>query len=420
MYLLIGFLKPEERTKVLIIPVLIGLLLTIYIFVSLIPFPLSKVFSNKDTTGYMSCVTCFLLSTLSLSFAFWNEKKRIYICISFIFFIAILMVSSLFAVCIASFIFSVALLILGNKRKKIFSAVFALSGILSFYFLLKSSFFSEKFLIWKTALSVITDNFLLGVGFNNYKSVSLSYGTVENVDVLYCYNIFLQVLAETGIIGFVLFLTLLFVFFFFVIKRLNFGKDKKTYLFVLFAIIVFLVYNFFNSTAFVSTNMLMFFYLLSFPLPLYAVEKRRERVNGYILAALSLFLIISLGIPLCARQEYKKGISFFANKNFAQAKICFIKATGYDYLNPEYSVRLSDVYFAMYQVNENKSFLKKALKWSEYASGLAKNNGKYYYQLAWLYHFVKNDEKASENIVLAVEKDPFNLLYQEAYQILLM
>ncbi|MDR0399294.1 MAG: O-antigen ligase family protein [Endomicrobium sp.] len=217
MYLLIGFLKPEERTKVLIIPVLIGLLLTIYIFASLIPF--SKVFPNKDTTSYISCVTCFLLSALSLSFAFWNEKKRIYICISFIFFIAILMVRSLFAVCIASFIFSMALLILGNKRKNIFSAVFALSGILSFYFLLKNSFFSEKFLIWKTALSVITDNFLLGVGFNNYKSVSLSYGTVENVDVLYCYNIFLQVLAETGIIGFVLFLALLFVFFLFCNKK---------------------------------------------------------------------------------------------------------------------------------------------------------------------------------------------------------
>jgi hypothetical protein len=135
------FLKPEERTKVLIIPVLIGVWLTIYIFASIISLP--KEFSNNDITGYMNCVTCFLLSALSLSFTFWNEK-RIYICISFIFFIAILMTRSLFAVCIASFIFSVALFILGNNRKKILSAVFALSGILSFYFLLKSYFFSQK------------------------------------------------------------------------------------------------------------------------------------------------------------------------------------------------------------------------------------------------------------------------------------
>jgi hypothetical protein len=60
--------------------------------------------------------------------------------------------------------------------------------------------------------------------------------------------------------------------------------------------------------------MLLFFFLLSFPIPEYAVEKRRKKVNGYILAALSLPLIISLGAPLYARQEYKKGISSFTKK----------------------------------------------------------------------------------------------------------
>jgi hypothetical protein len=74
MYLLTGFLKSEERTKVLIIPVLIGVWLTIYIFASIISLP--KEFSNNDITGYMNCVTCFLLSALSLSFTFWNEKKE--------------------------------------------------------------------------------------------------------------------------------------------------------------------------------------------------------------------------------------------------------------------------------------------------------------------------------------------------------
>jgi len=76
----------------------------------------------------------------------------------------------------------------GDNIKKILSAVFALSVTASFYFLLKTSFLSDKSLVWKTSLAVITDNFLLGVGFNNYKSVSLSYGSLENVDVLYCYN----------------------------------------------------------------------------------------------------------------------------------------------------------------------------------------------------------------------------------------
>jgi tetratricopeptide (TPR) repeat protein len=418
IYLLNGFLDPEERRKLLIIPILIGLWLAIYIFVSFVA--VSKDLYNKNTADYMNCVTCFLLLVLSLSFVFWYEKNRIYKCMPFIFFITIVITKSMFAISIASFIFSVAFSILDSKIKKIVSAIFALCGIASFYFLIKISFFSDKLLVWKTALAVIRDNFFIGVGFNNYKFVSLSYGTLENRDILYCHNLLLQIIAENGIIGFILFLSVVYAFFFFVIKKLKLRKERIIYLFVLLAVISFLLYNFFNSAAFVSTNMLLFFFLLSFPFPQYLVEKRKKKISIYIWTVLFLVFIFLLGAILYARQGYKKGISFFANKNFVQAKECFINAIGYDSLNPQYAGRLSDVYFAQYQANENKILLERAIKWSEYASSLAKNDGKYYYQLAWLYHFAKNSKKASDNIALAIEKDPFNLLYKDASEILLM
>jgi O-antigen ligase len=418
IYLLSGFLESQEKRKLLIIPVLIGLWISIYIFVSFVP--LSEIFFCGNITGYLNCAACFLLLALPLSFVFWNGENKIYKCMPFIFFITIVITRSLFAIYIASFIFSVALFILGRKINKIVSTIFVLSGLISFYFLLKSSFFLDKLPVWKTALAVIRDNLFLGVGFNNYKSVSFSYATLENSDILYCHNLFVQVLAENGIIGFALFLAILSVFIFFVIEKIKFGKDKKTYLFVLLSVISFLFYNFFNSAAFVPMNMLIFFFLISFPFPEYLLEKRKKKISVYILAALSLLFIFSLGVILYARQEYKKGLSFFANKNFLQAKACFINATSNDCLNPQYAGRLSDVYFAQYQSNENKSFLEKAIKWSEYAASLAKSNGKYYYQLAWLYHFAKNNKKASENIALAIEKDPFNLLYQDACETFLM
>jgi hypothetical protein len=37
-----------------------------------------------------------------------------------------------------------------------------------------------------------------------------------------------------------------------------------------------------------------------------------------------------------------------------------------------------------------------------------------------LYHFGKNDEKASGNIARAIERDPFNPLYQEECGVLLI
>jgi O-antigen ligase len=289
-------------------------------------------------------------------------------------FFAVVMTRSLFAICIASFIFLISLFVLYGSIKKKFVAIFALIGAASFYFLLKTSFFSDKLLVWKTALAVIRDNFLLGVGFNNYKSVSLSYGILENVDFLYCDDIFLQILA---------------VFLFFVIKKIKLEKDKKLYFFVLIAVTSFMFYNFFNSTSFVSTNMLLFFFLLSFPLPVYGVEKRKKRFNSYILSVLCLPLILVSGVPLYARQEYKKGLSFFASNHFMHAKDCFIEALGSDCLNPEYAGRLSDVYFAIYQRNKNRFLLEKAVEWSDYASRLAKNNGKYFYQTRMVVSFWK-------------------------------
>jgi O-antigen ligase len=418
IYLLNGFLIVEERKKVLIIQIVIALWLTIYIFASIL---LSSKYSyTPGLTGYMDSAICFLLSALSLSFAFWNEEKRIYIFMPFIFFLAIVMTRSLFAVFVASLIFAISLFILGAIQKRTVAVLFTMMGIGSFYFLIKSSYFLDKLFVWKTALYVIKDNFLLGVGFNNYKSVSLSYGIFENVDVLYCDNIFLQVLAESGVFGLLFFLAILAVFLFCIAKEIKLEKERNIYLFVLISVISFLIYNSFNSSSFVSTNMLLFFFLLSFPLPRYLTQKRNKRLNVYILAALCVPLIFASGAPLYARQEYRKGLSFFAGTHFIEAKDSFIKSLSIDYLNPEYSGRLSEVYFALYQKKENKIFLKKSISWANYASNLSKNNGKYYYQLAWLYHFEKSKERASHNIMLAIEKDPFNPLYQEACETILM
>ncbi|MDR1087350.1 MAG: hypothetical protein LBL16_03855 [Endomicrobium sp.] len=118
-------------------------------------------------------------------------------------------------------------------------------------------------------------------------------------------------------------------------------------------------------------------------------------------------------------RNIKKDCHFFAGRHFIEAKDSFIKSLSIDYLNPEYSGRLSDVYFALYRKKENKFFFKKSISWANYALNLSKNNGKYYYQLAWLYHFEKSNEKASKNIMLAIEKDPFNPLYQEACKTML-
>lgn len=65
--------------------------------------------------------------------------------------------------------------------------------------------------IWKVGLEMIRDTFPLGVGFKNYKVVFLEYAPdakviIENPKV--AHNVFLESLAETGLVGFILFMSI--------------------------------------------------------------------------------------------------------------------------------------------------------------------------------------------------------------------
>jgi O-antigen ligase len=413
LYLLKGFLNNYEKRNVLIIPVLIGLWLTIYLFA--VNFAFSKFFEPGMLTEYMRSTSCFLLLALSLSFVFWWSEKKIYFYISFLIFLAIIMTKSFLAISAAGLVFAVYLFFIREKIKiktTLTVVPFILISFVSFYFLFKSSFFYDKILVWKTALFIIKDNFLFGVGFNNYKTVSLAYSTIEDTNILYPDNIFLQVLSESGIFGFIFFIAMLTIFFYFILKKLK-TYDKTLYLPVLISVISFLFYNFFSSSAFVSTNMLLFFFLLAFPLDFYNVKQRKKKINSYVIIVLFLPFVIAVGKPLYAVLEYEKGLSFFATQKYSVAKDYFINAINNDSINPEYTSRLADVYFAIYQKTEKKVFLDFAIELSNYSSSLNKYNGKYYYQLAWLYHFKNDKQQAAANITKAVEMDSFNSLYLE-------
>ena len=183
----------------------------------------------------------------------------------------------------------------------------------------KVDFFSNKILLWKTALFVIKDNFLVGVGFNNYKTVSSAYSFIENVDVSSIDNIFLQVLCENGIFGFILFMLVLIVFFYYVFKKIK--ENKNFYLSILVACISFLVYNFFNSSAFISTNMLLLFFILAVPIKQNKdIKKRKHKIDAHLLIILFLPFVFALGKPVYANEQYKKGLYYFSNGKYPVAQ----------------------------------------------------------------------------------------------------
>ena len=75
---------------------------------------------------------------------------------------------------------------------------------------------SYRFELWRTSLRVIKDNFVTGIGFGTFFKYTSTYSSLITKYVEHCHNIYLQVLLETGVIGFTTFLVSLVC----VVKRL--------------------------------------------------------------------------------------------------------------------------------------------------------------------------------------------------------
>jgi len=99
--------------------------------------------------------------------------------------------------------------------------------------------------LWKESLSIIRDYPLTGCGLNNYAVISKRYKSFSEGGI-YPHNSYLQMGAETGILGLSAFLWMLFVFF---RSILGYLKSKRDLLVLGFlaGILAFLVHAFFDT-----------------------------------------------------------------------------------------------------------------------------------------------------------------------------
>ena len=416
-YLLSSFLKAYDKRSILLIPVFISLWLTIFLFATNITF--SGLLEPQILSKTMRATAGFLVLALCLSFAFWWTERKIYTYTSFIIFGAILLTKSYYCAALASAAFAVFLFFMRDKLKiKPAVAILPFVALSSsaFYLAFKTGYFASKMPLWQTAASVIKDNFVLGTGFCNYQTVSEFYTKLPGVDMAQSDNLFLQLFAETGIAGLLLFISMLLVFFILIFKKLRVKENKTLYFPVLLSVIFFISVNMFESCAFISTNMLVLFIVLAFPADEVEVVKRKRKIiNTYIAILMLLPLIYAFALPLLANEDYKKGIMFFAAGKYTVSEDYFLSAINRDAQNPDFTSKLSDTYFAMRQGENSGLLLDKAIAYKQFALSLNRYEGKYYYDLAWMYHAKGDKILASENIIKALEMDKFNEHFNDSY-----
>jgi hypothetical protein len=169
--------------------------------------------------------------------------------------------------------------------------------------------------IWKQAIKTGLDKPITGWGLRNYQKASLRYNfPVEGKysrTAKIAHNQFLQYFAEGGII---LFLSYLFLFFVFFSNFKNLGKFERT------LIMVVLIHSIFDNVLYLPANFLIFtvilftadnserFYSINFSFP------------GKIIFVLLSFIYL---LPLSAYFLSKKGESVFNNKRYGEALYYF-------------------------------------------------------------------------------------------------
>jgi len=161
---------------------------------------------------------------------------------------------------------------INNKQTKAFLLLFLISFIwiiLSipllrgrFFTIVKSGGDANRFKVWKMALKISMDSPLLGKGLGSFTKLISRYSG-DGIAPQYAHNCYLQLLAETGLLGLVSFIWFLGKIVIGGYKRL---RERFTSLLfgLFFGLLVFLVHSFFDTQLFSVRLSVLFWLLASF------------------------------------------------------------------------------------------------------------------------------------------------------------
>ena len=114
----------------------------------------------------------------------------------------------------------------------------------------KDSSFMYRLEIWKACIKIIRDNYLTGIGFGTLFKHITDYSNVVKSNVEHCHNLYLQVITETGVVGFSIFSVLLFNLAKKMFNKIKQGKNKKMWITAFSILIMTLIHGTVDSVFF--------------------------------------------------------------------------------------------------------------------------------------------------------------------------
>lgn len=281
---------------------------------------------SKSWVGSKNQTACFLALLLPI-IALLNQQKWITISLMAVVSMHILIMGSRNAY-IALLVFFTLYLLFNKINRKQLLILAILAAVVVLFFLLfigfdifinqlKNNTWSSRFLFWQQTVQMGFDHWLLGIGAGQWDVFRLQY------DIWYTYkhphNDFVRNFAELGIIGFLLFYSLIGTALFITVK--NFKYDKKLAVLALAAIAVYLSLSFFDEIKMKDNyNILLalIFAIINYKLPAVKLLKLNSKITQlcfYIFLLLSVMCLLFYPIKLQNEmQHFKKFKTYLKQK----------------------------------------------------------------------------------------------------------
>ena len=218
----------------------------------------------------------FILPLFFIIFAFFRKSNKILFNVFISSTMLLLLINLFFTYsrgAWVSFLITNLLIILffSDKTTKKFSLFFFLIFMIGiiiiptmgerFVYIFQKGGDATRFRVWGTAIAMFKDSFLLGKGLGSFMGHFRQYSTTLSIQ--YAHNCYLQILAETGLVGLLAFLWFLGEIILGSYKQLRLKFDSL-FLGLFSAFLAFLIHIFFDTQLYALKLSILFWVLASF------------------------------------------------------------------------------------------------------------------------------------------------------------
>ncbi|MCB4790764.1 MAG: O-antigen ligase family protein [Elusimicrobia bacterium] len=420
-----GHLPSEKKKGLLKIPVFIGVWFCVILLAHFFRDPEKYVLGTavpSEIIVNLNIIAGYLTLCFGLSLIFWNDENKNYRLLPVIIFISIILSKSRIAIFSASVIVVVFSYSFYKSYFRLVKLLLVLIiVILSFLTFLKmhqyrlsdNLYLSDRLIWWHTAINIIAQNLIAGVGWGGFGNIYLNYRALPGLNTLYAHNLALQLLAETGLIGFSLFIVLLFKVFKKSTEYVK-GLDNEFYLPILSGITAFLFINLFDYSFYVHSTLMLFW--VCFGILYFKESRMTKREKSFLPVSLFMALNFIIAVvflkPFAGYMFFRNGVNVFNEQKYEQAEGKLLLAVELDPEASRYYNELAKICYFEFTRNKNKVYLNNAIEAEKQAIEHSKTNAAYWSDLGWLYWTDNQNKYASDSMLKAIKYDRFNPKYQ--------